>query len=221
MKSFSEEAQRLIEQFNLNTDPNDDNRDIFVSSRYKIITRKGIDKIEAIATKTLGLQYDSMEVVDIEKNNGATTGCAIAFSGRIGDRKIFTMGEASVDQFYYAQNTSTLLPSPIVSSIQEVLSNDISEERRNNLLELLNNSDFRKTEVSHEKILIKKGNLPQNPPYIFAMAEKRGKSRLILKAVGFYDEGFYSEDEADEFGKEVRRASSSNVAKPKVQSSSI
>ena len=44
-----------------------------------------------------------------------------------------------------------------------------------------------------------KSNCRQNYPV--AMAEKRAMSRAVLKLSGFYAEGVYSEDEADDFGK--------------------
>lgn len=54
----------------------------------------------------------------------------------------------------------------------------------------------------------KGGNCRQNYPV--AMAEKRAMSRAVLKLSGFYAEGVYSEDEADVFGDEVRKAKKSN-----------
>jgi hypothetical protein len=58
------------------------------------------------------------------------------------------------------------------------------------------------------------GSVRQNPPYLTAMAEKRAMSRVVLKLAGLYAEGFYGEDEADDFGdtmkkyrKEMRQAS--------------
>jgi hypothetical protein len=52
--------------------------------------------------------------------------------------------------------------------------------------------------------LLKKGNVMQNPPYLSEMAEKRCNSRGVLKLAGFYDQGFYGEDEAEDFGKAVK-----------------
>ena len=42
-------------------------------------------------------------------------------------------------------------------------------------------------------------NTKQKPPYHSAMAEKRGLSRVVLKAVGAYKFGIMGEDEADDF----------------------
>jgi len=35
--------------------------------------------------------------------------------------------------------------------------------------------------------------------YFFAMAEKRGMSRVVLKLAGLYEKGFFGEEEADDF----------------------
>ena len=42
-------------------------------------------------------------------------------------------------------------------------------------------------------------NTKQKPPYHSAMAEKRGLSRVVLKAVGAYKFSVFGEDEADDF----------------------
>jgi hypothetical protein len=44
-------------------------------------------------------------------------------------------------------------------------------------------------------------NTKQKPPYHSAMAEKRGLSRVVLKAIGAYKYGVFGEDEADDFKK--------------------
>ena len=41
--------------------------------------------------------------------------------------------------------------------------------------------------------------------YPVAMAEKRAMSRVVLKLSGFYAEGVFGEDEADDFSAEVKR----------------
>jgi hypothetical protein len=41
--------------------------------------------------------------------------------------------------------------------------------------------------------------------YPVAMAEKRAMSRAVLKLAGLYQEGFFSEDEAEDFGESVRK----------------
>jgi len=35
--------------------------------------------------------------------------------------------------------------------------------------------------------------------YTVAMAEKRAMSRIVLKLSGFYENGFFGEDESDDF----------------------
>jgi hypothetical protein len=42
--------------------------------------------------------------------------------------------------------------------------------------------------------------------YPVAMAEKRAMSRAVLKLAGLYEQGFFSEDEANDFGETVKRA---------------
>ena len=42
-------------------------------------------------------------------------------------------------------------------------------------------------------------NTKQKPPYHSAMAEKRGLSRVVLKAIGAYKYGVFGEDESDDF----------------------
>ena len=37
--------------------------------------------------------------------------------------------------------------------------------------------------------------------YPVAMAEKRAMSRIVLKLAGFYENGFFGEDESDDFKK--------------------
>ena len=37
--------------------------------------------------------------------------------------------------------------------------------------------------------------------YPVAMAEKRAMSRIVLKLAGFYELGFFGEDESDDFKK--------------------
>lgn len=54
-----------------------------------------------------------------------------------------------------------------------------------------------------------KGKFPEgnaNTSYVLAMAEKRGMSRVVLKLTGFYALGIFSEDEADDFGRNKETA---------------
>jgi hypothetical protein len=44
----------------------------------------------------------------------------------------------------------------------------------------------------------------RNADYLFAMAEKRGLSRAVLKLAGMYAYGFFGEDEADDFADTVK-----------------
>ena len=60
-----------------------------------------------------------------------------------------------------------------------------------------------------DKVIITTGEAsPDNTQqgYKFAMAEKRGMARAVLKLAGLYEEGFFSEDEADDFSSIVKTA---------------
>ena len=50
-------------------------------------------------------------------------------------------------------------------------------------------------------------------PYWWAMAEKRGKDRVILKLINAYEKGLYSEVEADEWNELAKQ--STEAVKPK------
>tara|TARA_Y100001973_G_C5209214_1_gene344238 strand:- start:19474 stop:20139 length:666 start_codon:yes stop_codon:yes gene_type:complete len=55
-------------------------------------------------------------------------------------------------------------------------------------------------------------------PYWWAMAEKRGKDRVILKLINAYEQGVYSSSEADEWNelaklKEIKTGSNSKIKK--------
>ena len=75
-----------------------------------------------------------------------------------------------------------------------------------------------------KRVTIKKGNVTSTdrngepiPNYRWAMAEKRANSRGILKLLGFYELGFFGQDEADDFNevvvKGVAEARGSDVQK--------
>ena len=110
--------------------------DIFTHKHYKIITRAGIDKIQAAAGITV--DYEPLHIMRF------SGGLDVAFkvTGTMGDKTIITTGEASPE------------------------------------------------------------NTTQNYP--FAMAEKRGMGRAVLKLAGLYEDGFFSEDEADDFSQAVK-----------------
>jgi len=128
-ETADERMVRLYKEYNLSKE------DVFSHRHYKIITRGGVDKIQAIAGITV-----SYELV---YNAFGPDGLYVAVKaiGTRGDKTIETFGEA-------APNNTT-----------------------------------------------------QNYP--FAMAEKRAMARAVLKLAGLYELGFFSEDEADDFGKVV------------------
>ena len=49
--------------------------------------------------------------------------------------------------------------------------------------------------------------------YYGAMAEKRGKDRIILKLINAYEYGIYSDVEADDFGKKEKKATAPQLDK--------
>jgi hypothetical protein len=139
IETSEERMVRLYKEYNL------DKEDVFSHRHYKIITRSGIDKIQAAAK--IDVTY---ELVYTEFGpDGLYVG--IKATGVRGEKKIETYGEA-------APNNTT-----------------------------------------------------QNYP--FAMAEKRAMARVVLKLAGLYELGFFSEDEADDFGKVVKAGRKTAVYK--------
>lgn len=128
--------------------------DVHIHKHYKIITRAGINKIEARAN--IDMDY---EVIRAERDDVALlcTGTMLDAEGNK-IKSVKTFGEATQDR-----------------------------------IEI----------VDGQVIKTYKGNVRQSDPYLFAMAEKRGKSRAVLVLAGFYELGFYGEDEADTFSKVV------------------
>lgn len=128
-ESAKEMMNRLYKDYGLTS------TDIFSHKHYKIITRAGIDKIQAKAN--IEVEYDWIHIQ--RHAQGLDVICKV--KGTMGDKVIWTSGEASPE------------------------------------------------------------NTTQNYPV--AMAEKRGMARAVLKLAGLYEEGFFSEDEADDFKKVV------------------
>lgn len=117
--------------------------DVFRSPQgWVIITRSGIDKIQANAK--IDVSYD---VISVDLAN-----VVIKATGNMGDKKIESFGEAN------PKNTRNSYP--------------------------------------------------------IAMAEKRAMARVVLKLSGFYAEGVFSEDEADDFAAEVKKQKKAALEKP-------
>lgn len=130
-----EMLNRLYKKYGLSPE------DIHVSTYYKIITRAGIQKIEAA----------SNAIITFENLYQSDTQCRFLFTATKVDSEgntitIKTTGEASED------------------------------------------------------------NVKQQPKYLAAMAEKRGRSRAILTIEGLYKEGFYGQDEAEDFDQEIKKS---------------
>jgi hypothetical protein len=178
-KSSGDIMNDIFKKYDLIYDANDPkNSDVFISKKFKIITRSGIDKIEAacnINGSFSVLKSSDFEVAILGKFTNLDTGTTVE-----------TIGEASVDLIH-----PIVLESSLVGT---------------------DGSIRKKQEVSLQ--VLKKGNVGQNPPYLYAIAEKRSRSRGVLRLAGLYDKGFYGEDEADAFSKEIREASNKTVSKP-------
>jgi len=148
------------------------NDDVFINPRqgWKIITRSGIDKIQA--ANNIRIEYAPVQV---------ETECVVikAKATRVledgSSIYIETFGEASW------ANKSSLAQEATIRPVNYVTS----------------------------------GNAAAYP---WAMAEKRAMSRAVLKAAGLYQEGFFSEDEADDFRQFVleKRKEKSTRVKHKV-----
>ncbi len=125
----------LYKQFNLTQD------DVFAHRHYKIITRAGIDKIQAAAR--IHVTYDLLyHTADLKTAIVKAKGVRYDEEGKI---------------------------TGVIESFGEV-------SEKNNMNE-----------------------------YPIAMAEKRAMARVVLKLAGLYAEGFFSEDESNEFGETVKR----------------
>jgi hypothetical protein len=103
--------------------------DVFKHAHYTIITRAGVDKIQA--AQGIEVRYELAHLSEDHSH------CLIKAFGRKGDKMIETFGEATPK----------------------------------------NNKNA----------------------YTVAMAEKRAMSRIVLKLAGFYELGFFGEDESDDF----------------------
>lgn len=203
-KGLSPQALALCEKYGLNTNPDDPWADVHVSSKYKIITRQGIDKIEAKAgVKTIALDclfIDPYEVV---------------FKGTfiLGEQSTITTASASIDRITPAIHSNKSLPAGLKAIIKKSL-DELNEgvDGAMDRLKILTSESFieessgnvqtgvdRSGNNTYATICLKKGNVQQSPPYLAEMAEKRCKSRGVLKLAGFYELGFYSQDEAEEF----------------------
>lgn len=144
----NEKIAKLYNKYNL------DKEDIFElkfgSKNKHIITRTGIEKIQAL----LGIQMN----YKVEKISDDFKSCVILASG-------------------------------VILEEQEIIVQNGQPSRKQKIPKVLVNSFGEASPFNN------KNNFP------IAMAEKRGKSRVVLQISGLYQLGVYSEDEADEFKK--------------------
>lgn len=176
-ESNSDILNKLFEDYGLVYDKEDKkNSDIFVNKNFKIITRTGVEKIQA--KLSIDVKY---KIHKLKRDWCVIKAKGVLLNSDGSKAKMQTFGEASLDY------------------------NKILIEKQSKREEKDGNVVDRSIEegVIHKLI---SGNVGQNPPYVVAMAEKRAKARCVLQLAGLYAHGVYSEDESDEFSKEVRNA---------------
>lgn len=188
-KELSKEAKKLVEKYGLIADPKDPDSDIFGSHQFTIITRKGIDKLIAKAK----VEIPSIDILFIDPFEVVMKGVYTD-----GTRTVTTTASASTDR--------------TVEYVVEREEDVIAKDKDGNPL---GGPVILKKKKSYvEQVVIKKGNVKQNPPYLSEMCEKRLNSRGVLKLTGFYDLGIYGEDEADDFGKFAKESAGKANRKP-------
>lgn len=145
---------------------------VFAHKHYKIITRAGVDKIQAAAK--IEVEYD--EVVT-----------------NIASETYWSQKSARGEQY----NASLINAGDVNAAVVKA-----KAIRRDDKGEIIG------------KVTTYGEAYPSNcdNSYIFAMAEKRAMSRAVLKLAGLYEEGVFSEDEADDFGKAVKAGRANNVS---------
>jgi hypothetical protein len=134
----TQDLKNLYDKYGLTPD------DVYSHKHYKIITRQGIDKIQAKAK--IFISYEAVKV-DPEY-------CVVKAIAKKDDASIETFGSAK-----YGAKTW-----------------DDAKKKWN---ELGNTTTW----------------------YVMEMAEKRAMSRAVLKITGFYELGFFGEDESEDFKK--------------------
>lgn len=143
------------------------NSDVFITKQFKIITRSGINKIQAKAK--IQAKY---EIVFIDTWEVGMKGTFTDMNNNV----IETFASASCDRKEFIKVVSTRMKDGVLITQEEV-----------------------------QEFVSKGGNVRQSDPYLLEMAEKRCMARGVLTLAGLYAEGFYSEDEADDFAREVKR----------------
>ena len=170
-KSNDQLFKELFKEYGLVFDEqNKKNSDVFITKQFKIITRSGVDKIQAKAG--ISASYDIVRATEYE----------VIIKGKFIDKagnSVQTFGSATSDH-------------NVLAYVKNVAEKD------------------GKVYVKEEPVVVslRKGNVSQQDPYLAEMAEKRCMARGVLKLAGLYKEGFFSEDEADVFAKEVKSARS-------------
>ena len=187
MSNLPKNIQALLDKYGLVFDEkNPKESDVFISPNYKIISRSGIEKIQA--HESVNISYDVIIKDPYE--------VVLKGTFRKNDAVLETFGEASLDKKEFITTYTKL-----------------NAEK--------NGTPYTKEESVVNEFVVKKGNVKQSPSYLFAMAEKRCKSRGVLMMVGLYKEGFFGEDEADDFSTFVRDQKKQSASTPSVEVKTI
>lgn len=177
-KTKSDILNDLFKNYNLVYDKdNPKDSDVFKTRNFTIITRGGIQKIQAALD--IKSKYD---VVFVDPFSIIIKGKFSYFRSQGDLVEAETFGEASVDRKQVVLET--------ISSKRQLPDGTIEE----------------KSQTEAVEIVLNKGNVQQSPAYIAAMAEKRALSRGVLQLAGLYEHGVFGEDEADAFKKELNEA---------------
>jgi hypothetical protein len=181
-KKSSETLNDLFKRYGLVYDPdNKKDSDVFVNKHYKIITRSGVEKIQA----SLNIAATYKEVY-VDPYWVALKGIFTYTDESGQEHTLETYGEASIDRKEYVLETVTQHKEEYDATNKVIITKKGSS-------------------AEAEEYTTVKGNVQQQPAYLFAMAEKRAKARGILQLAGLYAHNVYSEDEAEDFGKAVKR----------------
>ena len=171
-RNQTETMNHLFKTYGLVYDAeNKKDSDVFITKNFKIITRTGIEKIQA--KLRIRIKYEVLFIDPFYAALKATCEMADEEGELV---TIETTGEASVDRKEIVLESQSSEKEGVRRSISEAV-----------------------------EIVTIKGNVKQDPVYLLAMAEKRAKARGVLQLAGLYALGVYSEDEADDFSKELKK----------------
>ena len=171
----SQVLNRLFEKYNLVKED-----DVYDSRHFKIITRSGINKIEAQANIVFDFEIIP-ELTFTKLIEGDSERLTQEHTSEKGVRSVKITTKKPEPKYY--TSVGIVAKATMCDDEGEVLGSVTTTGEANN------------------------DNVKQKPPYMMAMAEKRAKSRAVLMLTGFYAVGVFGEDESDDFKKEMNRRS--------------